>query len=87
MLQRGVRVCPGEWDRVGRCYSEKSESVQRSERTRFWTIVTLPEVGFTLGTAVPQVQSTPDLAGYPAPVPPAHGKNSMIPGYFVVKTT
>jgi hypothetical protein len=28
VLQRGVGVCPGEWDRVGRCHSEESESVQ-----------------------------------------------------------
>ncbi len=28
VLQRGVRVCPGEWDRVGRCYSEESEYLQ-----------------------------------------------------------
>ena len=30
VLQRLLKVCPGEWYRVGRCYIEESEIVQMS---------------------------------------------------------
>ncbi len=29
-LPREVRICPGQWDRVDRCYSEESESFRVS---------------------------------------------------------